>query len=65
MTQTSNPPLPDHPLDGATGNPMKDNALLLSTIGLARINKFCTAMDSYALRRHIHFGYETKRKLHD
>ena len=35
MTQTSNPPLPDHPADGASRRPMKDNALRPATIGLA------------------------------
>jgi len=35
MTQTSNPPLPDHPIDGAADSPMKDNAPWLSAIGLA------------------------------
>ena len=35
MTQTSNPPLPDHPIDGAGDSPMKDNAPWLSSIGLA------------------------------
>ena len=35
MTQTSNPPLPDHPIDGAGDSPMKDNAPWLSDIGLA------------------------------
>ena len=35
MTQTSNPPLPDHPLDGEGERPMKDNAPRLADIGLA------------------------------
>ena len=35
MTQTSNPPLPDHPIDGEGDSPMKDNAPWLSAIGLA------------------------------
>ena len=35
MTHTINPPLPDHPIDGAASRPMKDNALLVSAIGLA------------------------------
>ena len=34
MTQTSNPPLPDHPIDGAGDSPTKDNAQRLSAIGL-------------------------------
>jgi len=35
MTQASNPPLPDHPIDGAGDSPITDNALQLSAIGLA------------------------------
>ena len=35
MTQTSNSPLLDHPVDGGGVSPMKDNALRLSAIGLA------------------------------
>ena len=35
MTQTSNPPLPDHPRDGATDSPRKDNVPRLADIGLA------------------------------
>ena len=35
MTQTSNPPLPDHPADGEGDSPMKDNAAWLADIGLA------------------------------
>ena len=35
MTQTSNPPLPDHPLDGEGESPMKDNVQWLAAIGLA------------------------------
>ena len=37
MTQTINPPLLDHPMDGDGVNPMKDNAPWLSAIGLVRI----------------------------
>jgi integrase len=35
MTQISNPPLPDHPLDGEGESPMKDNVQWLAAIGLA------------------------------
>ena len=35
MTQTSKPPLPDHPSDGAADSPMDDNAPWLSALGLA------------------------------
>ena len=35
MTQTSNPPLPDDPINGGAGSPRKDNAPWLSAIGLA------------------------------
>ena len=34
MTQTTNPLLLDHPVDGAGGNTMKDNAQWLADIGL-------------------------------
>ena len=34
MTQTSNPPLPDHPVYGGADSPIKDNAQWLADIGL-------------------------------
>ena len=35
MTQTSDPQLSDHPINGSADSPMKDNAPRLSAIGLA------------------------------
>ena len=35
MSQTADPPLPDHPINGAAVSPINDNALQLSAIGLS------------------------------
>ena len=35
MSQTADPLLPDHPINGAAVSPIKDNALQLSAIGLS------------------------------